>query len=316
MRIKEALASLKQKYGQKAIHPVQVFPDLLEGTEIEKHIATLQKYGFTEEQIGKVFELHPQALTGSLEFRVKNTKSLLTNYFQMADAEANAAIARFPFLLMVRHHRYIESVKFLASRGVPISTLREMLFSHVDLFDMGSDRLSTLFAIPERWGVSRQTVLRVVLENVEYLTQCPNEMIFKKIDIMNDFKIPQRIARTIFEEHPQVLLGSIHSLDAKLILVNERLKIPLEASELFPSLLPLNYNAVLRPRAETVLKYSLELSRAQFEGSDEDFCYRNGVPLEAYQAEKRKYKITNERDVKKKFYTPTLNKILSQEASS
>lgn len=89
----------------------------------------------------------------------------------------------------------------------------------------------------------------------------------------------------------------------------------MEVSELFPYLLSKNYNGVLRPRAELILKYGLELNKQQFDVSDEEFWKNNNVPEEVFQAEKKKYKITNERDIKKKFYTNSLRNILKEEGN-
>lgn len=87
---------------------------------MQHYIDILKKYNFNDEQIKRIFEVQPKALTSNLEFRLKSTKSLLSNYFHMNDEESTSAITKYPFLLMIKPKRYIESVKYLVSQGIPV----------------------------------------------------------------------------------------------------------------------------------------------------------------------------------------------------
>jgi hypothetical protein len=88
------------------------------------------------------------------------------------------------------------------------------------------------------------------------------------------------------------------------------MKISFESpSELFPYALTLNYNALLRPRGELIVKHGLDMTRQQFEISDEKFCQQNNMNPEVLVAQKSKYPITAELDYRRKFFSPTVHRM-------
>jgi hypothetical protein len=102
-------------------------------------------------------------------------------------------------------------------------------------------------------------------------------------------------------------LRSVSSLEAKLLFLRDKLRIELDTnSELYPWVLTQNYNGVLRPRGELMMKHGIETTCKQFEKSDEEFCSSNNINPELLVGQKSKYPITNEQDYRRRFFSSEL----------
>jgi len=108
--------------------------------------------------------------------------------------------------------------------------------------------------------------------------------------------------RNFIKRHPDIILKSWASLDAKINYVGRSLNRTLKHERAFPLLLLFNYNTVIRPRGD-ILKARLgaknfKLHQA-FCHSDEKFCEYFAVDPEELKEAKRKRARTNneEKDV-------------------
>ena len=108
----------------------------------------------------------------------------------------------------------------------------------------------------------------------------------------------------MFENHPEIFILSVSSLEVKLLYLRDKLKIDVDVvNRIYPWLLTKNYNGVIRPRGELIIKYALDQNREQFEVSDEEFCKKNNINLEILVAEKARPANTNEHDYRRKFFS-------------
>lgn len=69
-----------------------------------------------------------------LSYRIDTFKSILKNYLNMSDLEANEAIAKQPFILRMKAHRFRETIRKLIVNGIPEAEIRDMLDLNIDIF--------------------------------------------------------------------------------------------------------------------------------------------------------------------------------------
>ena len=117
--------------------------------------------------------------------------------------------------------------------------------------------------------------------------------------------------RAFIRRHPDIILKSYASLDAKINYISRDLNRPLRQEKYFPLVLYYNYNTVIKPRGDLLRKklgvkpFDLHLA---FAHSDEKFCkYWEIKPedLEKAKRQRRARKNNSEYDVMWQYHRET-----------
>jgi hypothetical protein len=112
----------------------------------------------------------------------------------------------------------------------------------------------------------------------------------KKIDYIKNESGRDRVyMKGFIKRHPDIVMKSYASLDAKINYLSRNLNRPLKQEKNFPMVLHYNYNRVIRPRGD-LLKQKLgvkpfDLHQA-FGHSDKKFCDFWGISMEALKKAK------------------------------
>ena len=113
----------------------------------------------------------------------------------------------------------------------------------------------------------------------EFSLQNRKDLIRRKVEIIQKESGRDDIyIRNFVKRHPDILLKSMGSLEAKISYFQRNLNRQLKQEKSFPLVLHYNYNQVIRPRGDILLekvKY-FDFQNA-FHLSDEQFCEEWGV---------------------------------------
>jgi hypothetical protein len=105
--------------------------------------------------------------------------------------------------------------------------------------------------------------------------------------------------RQIILRHPEIILKSWASYEAKINYYSRTLNRPIRNEELFPLFLAFNYNAVIRPRIECLRDQGLKTFQLSeiLPCSEEEFCLRFSVDSSELANKKAQRKVGSEKDI-------------------
>lgn len=104
-------------------------------------------------------------------------------------------------------------------------------------------------------GFTNEEFKQLVLRYPEYIMQGKGQFLTKKyLMILKNTYMTKFYLKEMILRHPDILLGSVNSLQEKLKFLKYDMNQSLKQEEIFPICLKLNFNSVIRPRCQIAYK--------------------------------------------------------------
>lgn len=108
-----------------------------------------------------------------------------------------------------------------------------------------------LFDTLKMYGIKATEVVKIIDVLPEFALQNRRDLIRRKVELIKKESGRDEIyMRNFIKRHPDVLLKSIASLEAKISYLQRNLNRQLKGDNSFPLILSANYNQVMRPRGD------------------------------------------------------------------
>jgi hypothetical protein len=145
------------------------------------------------------------------------------------------------------------------------------------------------------------TYARTILKTYpEFILQNRRDLLAKKVNLIlkNSPNRTECYIRNLIKRHPDLLMKSYASMEAKINYVKRNLNRQLHKERCFPLMLHLSYTEHIWPRCELLLQsgnkhFDLE---AALTGSDKEFCARFGLDVEQLEQKRASRKQIEEKD--------------------
>lgn len=162
----------------------------------------------------------------------------------------------------------------------------QLLHEYPETFILGRFQIKDLVEIYKDWGMDYKEVWKLVLDNPVIMNNFPYEIMPLKKKLFRYFRFTKEMGRLMITKYPLVLMSSISSLEAKLIFIKDRMKLPINEKTL--ELLQYKF-ASIRPRGELLVRaketITLENIIDFIKMTDEEFAKRLDIPVSRVKEE-------------------------------
>lgn len=133
----------------------------------------------------------------------------MQDYLNLSKEDALRIFIGQPFLLTCSAHKLRESVLYFVQRQTDVLTKEKIIALLQELgevFLVGKEKLNDLIQWYRRWGVGKEELWQILLDNPLLLLNHPSEIFHFKVKMFRQFRFTLEMGQAMLRKHPAALI--------------------------------------------------------------------------------------------------------------
>ena len=271
--------------------------------DFEKYYSLLESMNIPKKEATKLLFECPRIISMNLEKQFKEFFFLFELYNKMPKEDVITIFRSFPHMICTPIRKMTLFNGQFKKYKMTRNQIMNVCINSGGLLGSSVSNFKGIFDTLKVQGIKASEVLDIMDDYPKFALQNRQNMLLKKISFITEECGRNHIyMRNFIKRHPDIVMKSYASLDAKVNYVGRILNRILKHERAFPLLLHFNYNTVIKPRGD-ILKQRLGAKgfdlHTAFCHPDDKFCEYYGIdPDELREAKVRRSRANNtEQDV-------------------